>query len=142
MMQEHNNQKECSDKKTDGEGLHREDSAPVDIEKRKNLTLLSEMMDYQKPDDEDYVSEKVIDNTLGVVFHLIRQPEIFKTGRNSLNLQFELADRSYMELEVFENKVECMVVPKRVYEEAQFPEVSLDNMEQINNIVRDFYDGV
>ena len=129
-------------KAADGNEVKIEGSVAFDTEKSKNLTLLSEIMDFQKTEDDDYVSEKVIDNTLNIVFHLVKQPEIFKTGRNSLHLQFELEDRSYMEIEVFETRVTCMVVPKRVYEDAQFPDVSLDNMEQINKIVREFYGTV
>ena len=119
-----------------------EKSTPVLDRKSKNLIILSEMMDYQSVDDEDYVSDKVIDNTVDVIFHLTHQPEIFKTRRNSIHLQFELADRSYMELEVFENRVTCMIVPKRNYSEVIYPEVSLDEVAKINSLVKDFYSNV
>ena len=105
----------------------------------RNLTILSEIMDHQAKEDEDYVTEKVIDNTLNVVFHLVRQPEIFKTGRNSIHLQFELPDRSYMELEVFEERITCMIVPKREYKDVVYPKIKLGDMRSINKIVGDFY---
>jgi len=107
--------------------------------KKKNMMLLSDILDSQTVNDEDYVAEKVIDNALHIIFHLNHQPEIFKTGRNSLHLQFELTDRSYMELEVFEDRITCMMVPDRAYSQASYPEVSLDDMEKINKIVGDFY---
>ncbi len=110
-----------------------------DNAKSRNMNLLSEIRDSQDKSDEDYVSDKVIDNALYVVFHLIHQPEIFKTNRNSLHLQFELSDKSYMELEIFEDRVTCMVVPKRVYKDAFYPEVSLGEIDNINKIVGDFY---
>lgn len=114
-------------------------SEEKDQMRSKNLTLLSEIKDYQTKEDEDYVTEKVIDNTLNVVFHLIRQPEIFKTRRNSIHLQFELPDRSYMELEVFEDRITCMVVPQREYKNVIFHKITLGDLNNINRIVGDFY---
>ncbi len=64
--------------------------------KKRNMMLLSDILDSQTVNDADYVADKVIDNALHIIFHLNHQPEIFKTGRNRLHLQFELADRSYM----------------------------------------------
>lgn len=108
----------------------------------QNLALLSEIKDCQTKEDEDYVTDKVIDNTLNVVFHLVRQPEIFKTGRNSMHLQFELPDRSYMELEVFEDRITCMIVPQRDYSDVKYPRINLGDMNNINKIVGDFYGGL
>lgn len=107
--------------------------------KKRNMMLLSDILDSQTVNDADYVADKVIDNALHIIFHLNHQPEIFKTGRNSLHLQFELADRSYMELEVFSDRITCMIVPDRAYSQASYPDISLNDMEKINKIVGDFY---
>ena len=108
-------------------------------QKEKNIQLLSEMMAYQTKEDDDFVSDMVIDNAVKLVFHLTHQPELFKTFENSINMQFELSDRSYMELEVFEKRITCMIVPQREYVRALFPEVSLDDIGGINKVVEDFY---
>lgn len=109
------------------------------VKREKNMELLRNIREAQNIGDEDYVSEKVIDNALLIVFDLSDQPSIFKTSRNSIHMQFEKEDRSYLEFEVFENRVTCMMVPKRDYSQAEFPDVSLDNRTKIIRIVGDFY---
>lgn len=104
-----------------------------------NISLLEEIKETQKKDEEDYVSDRVIDNALKLVFNLEHQPELFKTRENSINMQFEANDGSYLEFEVFEDRITCMIVPQRNYDEAVYPQVSLDNIGEINAIVRGFY---
>ena len=108
--------------------------------KEKNIALLSKIMESQNKEDDDYVSEKVIDNALKMVFHMKKQPELFKTFENSIHMQFELSDDSYLEFEVFENRITCMLVPQRKYEEATFSVLQLDNMEEMNKIIGEFYE--
>lgn len=105
-----------------------------------NISLLEEIKETQKEDEDDYVSDRVIDNALKLVFNLEHQPELFKTNENSINMQFETKDGSYLELEVFEDRITCMEVPQRDYDKAVYPKVSLDNTGEINAIVRGFYD--
>ena len=100
-----------------------------------NKKLLFEIVLSQKETDEDYVSPKVINNALVLVDRLVVQPEIFKTNQNSLHLQFNFKDNTYVELEVFENRLTCMIVPKRVYDNVQYPEVSLSTINTINTIL-------
>ena len=107
--------------------------------KEYNIKHLFELEYEQKKDDEDFVSHKVFENTLDIVFHAIRQPEIFKTYDNSVNLQYELKDDSYLEFEVFDDRITCMIVPKRVYDDAYFPEVEMLDMNKINKIIGEFY---
>ncbi len=104
-----------------------------------NIGLLNEIKETQSKDDEDYVTEKVIDNTLRILFNLDHQPELFKTYENSINMQFELKDGSYLEFEVFEDRITSMMVPERDYDKAVFPAVSLEDVDNINRIVGEFY---
>ena len=102
--------------------LNREDAAdPLedidwdrdqDAAKEYNIKHLFELEHEQEKDDEDFVSHKVFENTLDIVLNVIRQPEIFKTFDNSVNLQYELKDSSYLEFEVFDDRITCMIVPK------------------------------
>lgn len=118
--------------------LKHEDNAISDC-RMNNISILEEIKKSQSVGDEDYVSEIVIDNVLKLVFNLNHQPELFKTYENSINLQFELEDNSYMELEVFEDRITCMVVKQRDYDNAIFPEVSMNDMDGINRLVEEFY---
>ena len=104
-----------------------------------NISLLEEIKETQKEDEDDYVSDRVIDNALKLVFNLEHQPELFKTHENSINMQFETKDGSYLEFEVFEDRITCMIVPQRNYDKAGYPQVSLDNTDEINAIVRGVY---
>ena len=47
------------------------------------------------------------------------QPSIFPTGRNSIQMQFELSDNSYLEFEIFSDKIVFLEVPKRDYSKAK-----------------------
>ena len=72
---------------------------------------------------------------------MIRQPQIFRTFENSIHLQFETTDKSYLEFEIFEERMTCMMVPQRDYDKASYPEVSLDDIKEVNRIVGEFYRG-
>ena len=81
-------------------------------------------------------SEKLIDKCERIVSIL---PAIYPTGRNSIQFQYELSDRSYLEFEIFEDKTMCLQVPKRIYSKAT--EVKLMDSEdvRIKEIVDNFY---
>ena len=108
-------------------------------DKIKNICLLGDIMKSKSKEDEDYVSDKVITNALGIVFILNRQPMIFRTHRNSIQMEYEQEDQSYLEFEIYENRITCMNIPKGVADKAMFPDVSLNNLADINKIVEDFY---
>ncbi len=107
-------------------------------DKDRNLTLLLDIEKCQNEGDEDFVSTSVVQNARIMVDGLIRQPMIFRTFRNSLQMEFELEDKSYLEFEVFDDRVTCMLVPERKYEKAVFPKVTLDDIEGMNKIVGEF----
>ena len=81
----------------------------------------------------------LIDKCERIVGMLSVQPSIYPTGRNSIQFQYELNDKSYLEFEIFENKTMCLQVPKRVYADAI--ELELTNLEdnRIKEIVDNFY---
>lgn len=60
-------------------------------------------------------SGALIDKCERIVAELFVQPLIYPTGRSSIQFQYELSDRSYLEFEIFENKTMCLQVPKRIY---------------------------
>lgn len=84
-------------------------------------------------------SSTLIDKCEKIVKVLSKQPLIYPTGRNSIQLQYELSDRSYLEFEIFENKTMCLHVPKRIYSEAIELELTDSEDKQIKEIVDKFY---
>jgi hypothetical protein len=55
-------------------------------------------------------------------------------------MQYELeTDGSYLEFEVFETEIMCMLVPKRIYENTIFEKITCDNIRRVNQIVEEFY---
>ena len=84
-------------------------------------------------------SATLIDKCERIVSLLSVQPSIYPAGRNSIQFQYELSDRSYLEFEIFEDKTMCLQVPRRIYSEAT--EVKLTDSEdtRIKEIVDNFY---
>lgn len=84
-------------------------------------------------------SAMLIDKCQGIVNTLTYQPQIYPTGRQSIQFQYELKDRSYLEFEIFENKTMCLYVPKRVYSDAKTMEITDSEGKNIKKIVDSFY---
>ena len=85
------------------------------------------------------ISEKVISISKTIVNNICEQPSIYPTGRATVQMQYELEDRSYLEFEIFEEKIICMKVPKRVYAKASVEIMRTLDMDIINTIVKEFY---
>lgn len=84
-------------------------------------------------------SSALIDKCERIVNSLSVQPLIYPTGRNSIQFQYELSDRSYLEFEIFESKIMCLQVPKRIYSEAIELELTDSEDDRIKEIVDIFY---
>ena len=84
-------------------------------------------------------SETLIDKCKRIVRLLFVQPSIYPTGRNSIQFQYELSDRSYLEFEIFENKTMCLQVPERIYSKAVECELVDSEDEKIKETVDNFY---
>lgn len=84
-------------------------------------------------------SGALIDKCERIVSSLSVQPLIYPTGRGSIQFQYELGDRSYLEFEIYETKTMCLQVPKRIYSEAIELELVDSEDERIKEIVDTFY---
>ena len=67
------------------------------------------------------------------------QPEIYPTGRDSIQLKYELEDRSYLEFEVFKDKILCMRIPQRNYNKSEYEIIQSVDIKRINEIIDNFY---
>lgn len=110
------------------------------VKRNNNINLLSEMLHENCCDAKNYVSEKTINNALIIIFYLSIQPSIYKTYENSIHMQYETENRSYLEFEVFEDRITSMMVPFRNYQCATFPNVTLNDSKGIDRIVKEFYE--
>lgn len=81
----------------------------------------------------------LIDKCEKIISVLNHQPQIYPTGRQSIQFQYELADRSYLEFEIFEDKTMCLCVPKRIYANAKEMKIVDSEAAKIKEIVENFY---
>lgn len=106
---------------------------------------LSRLNDIRKlPDDWNGYGARAFTDTLvykceRIINLLSIQPSIYPTGRNSIQFQYELGDKSYLELEIFEDRTLCLQVPKRIYSKAKEWQLTDSEESQINEIVDNFY---
>lgn len=108
----------------------------------ENLWRLGEIS--KLDDDWDGFGTESFDATLiDIVRNIIKnvniQPEIYPTGRDSIQLEYELEDRSYLEFEVFKDKILCMRIPQRNYNKAEYEVISPTDTKRINEIIDNFY---
>lgn len=76
-----------------------------------------------------------------IVRILSYQPDIYPTGRQSIQFQYELSNKSYLEFEIFNNKTLCLWVPKRNYINAKEIEIVVSEEEHIKEMVDSFYEN-
>lgn len=50
-------------------------------------------------------SKSVIDNARSALYFLDRQPDVFPTGRNSIQFEYEKENGDYLEFEIFEDSI-------------------------------------
>ncbi len=115
----------------------------TNMRKEQNLRRLDEISTLQ--DNWDGYGAKAFSETLiqvckNIVSALEFQPLIFPTGRRSVQFQYELDDRSYLEFEIFETSVACLQVPQRDYAKAITTEFPASDIERIKEIVKKFYE--
>lgn len=81
----------------------------------------------------DPISSEVVKKVRNTLPLLDKQPEIFPTACNSIQIEYEKENEDYLEFEIFEDTVKC-------YREIdQHVEESTVDKEEIPKIVREFY---
>ena len=114
----------------------------MDEEMTRNLEIVKEIA-YLTKDWDGYgaemFSEALIQKCRNILRCLKFQPQIFPTGRQSIQFQYELEDRSYLEFEIFEEKTIYLLVPKRIYSNAETAELSSDEEARIKEMTDSFY---
>lgn len=115
------------------------------LEQLRNLDRLDEIKCFADNWD-GYGSKKIdsiiIEKSKQLIIYMQHQPTIFPTARDSIQMQFELEDRSYLEFEVFSNHIESLMVPKRVYKDAISKIIDDGDIHTVNSIIKDFYERI
>lgn len=115
----------------------------INMDRENNLLRLdqiSELEDDWNGYGAKHFSPELIKKCKDIINALNFQPKVFPTGRQSLQFQYELEDRSYLEFEIFQGKISCLQVPQRRYLDAQTCEFSTSEIEKIKEIVKKFYE--
>lgn len=108
----------------------------------KNLDRLyeiSQLKENWNGYDSKAISEEIIKISEVIVKNICVQPMIYPTGRSTIQMQYELNDGSYLEFEIFEEKIVCMEVLQRIYTKASFVTIEGNDIESINKIVKEFH---
>lgn len=121
----------------------RMESDDDDAENRSICTIL----DIKKLNDnwDGYgakaIPKEAVNKAIRIVMDLRHQPDIYPTGRQSIQFEYELDDRSYLEFEIYADRITCMEVPQRKYDKAIFHQIENERIDTINRIVDGFYDA-
>ena len=85
------------------------------------------------------IDKTIIDKVEYIIKNICIQPQIFPTGRNSIQLQYEREDKSYLEFEIFADKIVCINVPQRNYTQASSQFFMDTDIHHINTLIKEFY---
>lgn len=85
------------------------------------------------------INKKVIENTKELLYKLDKQPEIFPTGRETIQIEYKLDSDSHLEFEIFPNEIKMMHLPKGDYKNAKFTKFKIEDVERINKLIKRFY---
>ena len=105
----------------------------------KKIDLIVSLEDNWNGNGAVAFSDGLVKKLKSIVIMLDKQPEIFPTANNSIQLEYDKPDGSHMEIELFENG------DSEVFEVDAYGNESLlnidTNVETINKVVNDFYDS-
>jgi hypothetical protein len=112
---------------------------------KKLITSLETISDIQCLEDDwnGYkaleIPTKVIQTAQKIVWVLAYQPEIYPTGRASIQMQYELADHSYLEFEIYTDNITVLEVPQRDYDHAREFVLPAAQYRQLAPLVGQFF---
>ncbi len=76
-------------------------------------------------------SDHVIENAQNVLLNMSALPEIFPTGRGSIQMEYTLADGTYIEFEIFDNDTAAILyIPHGDVSQAEEKSVSIHSISE------------
>lgn len=111
-----------------------------------NIERLNEIRTLEK-DWNGYGAEPIPENIINQCEKIVKlldvQLELFPTGRETIQFEYEFKDQTYLEFEIFEDKVGILLVPKREYSNGIDIDLHITEPEQIalfiNRCVTNFW---
>lgn len=100
------------------------------------IAQIAELKDNWNGYGAESFTKKVIDNAKQAADCLPEADGIFPTGRDSIQFQWERSDNTYIEVEVYENRIGVLFVPQRDYQRAAHEEYEIENIYDIGRVVR------
>lgn len=88
------------------------------------LNLEADWNGYGSPPIPKYI----VDSATEIVKQLQVQPEIFPTGRATVQIEYDSDDRSYFEAELYENAAGILVVPYHDMSKAETKNIPIENV--------------
>ena len=101
----------------DGVGIH----VVKEVKKQENISKLNSFLQL-KDNWNDYGAKSFERDLINKCATLVNslalhyQPDIFPTGRNSIQFEYEKADGSYLEIEIYTDRNELLLVDSVGYE--------------------------
>lgn len=108
----------------------------LNLRKINDISLLKE--NWNGYDAVPFSKETILISQ-NIISLLSKQPDIYPTGRDSIQMQYELPDKSYLEFEIFKDKIVYLEVPERKYILARTNTFSTQEIYKLNSIVQNFY---
>lgn len=84
------------------------------------------------------IPEDIINRCEEIVKLLDMQLELFPTGRETIQFEHEFKDKTYIEFEIFKDKVGVLLVPKRKYEKGIDIDLYITEPKQISFFINEF----
>lgn len=103
---------------------------------KKNIDLinnLKEMPDNWNGYGANKLSDSVINSALSAIYFLDVQPDVFPTGRNSIQFEYEKSNGDYLEFEIFSDHITMLKIISDDETERNVASMNL------NALVADFY---
>ena len=111
------------------------DKLTDNIERLNNIALLKQ--DWNGCGAKPF-SHILLNRVKEIISNLYEQPDLFPTGRQSIQLEYHSTNGNYLEFEIFEERVIAMQVTGDDYDNAQFWELSCGDLTQIKQIAGNF----
>lgn len=90
------------------------------------------------------IPSAVIDNCITLLNGLEREAQphgIFPTARETIQFEYYMPDKSYLEFEIYEDRITVLKVPRRIYSSAiqfEFPITQRSSLDKVYDIAREF----
>ena len=85
------------------------------------------------------INKKAIKLSKDIIMILDVQPDIFPTARQSIQMEYRTENGSYLEFEIFEDKITTLEVPHRNYNKNIQQKIDPGNYIILSDILNEFF---